>query len=141
MAQFGPYWEVAVLRHITGSQNMTQATWFIGLCTGAPLTAAGSNPALCECCTNTGGYTRVEIYTANWVAVSGSSPAVTYNSAAKTWATSTTSWGDISYVAIFNTTTINDGNVVAFATAAATKTIATGDQAVLGTQSLALQIT
>lgn len=141
MAQFGPYWEVAVLRNITGSQAMTQYTVYVGLCTAAPLTGAGSNPALCECATNTGGYTRVGIGTNQWVAVAGSSPAVTYNSAAFTWSTSTTSWGDISYVALFNTSTVNDGNVVAFATAAATKTIATGDQAVLGTQSLALQIT
>lgn len=141
MAQFGPYWETAILRHITGSQAMTQYTVWVGLCTAAPLTGSGSNPAVCECATNTGGYSRVGIATDTWGAVSGSSPANTYNSAAYTWSTSTTSWGDISYVALFNTATVNDGNVIAFATAAATKTIATGDQAVLGTSSLTLQIT
>lgn len=141
MAQFGPYWEVAVMRHITGSQNMTQLTVYVGLCTAAPLTAAGSNPALCECATNTGGYTRQGIGTNQWVAVSGSSPAVTYNSASFSWTTSTTSWGDVLYVALFNTSTINDGNVLAFATMPATKTIGTGDQAILGTQSLSLQLT
>lgn len=140
MAQFGPYWEVAVLRHITGSQAMTQYTVWVGLCTAAPLTGSGSNPAVCECAA-TMNYARVGIATNAWVAVAGSSPAVTYNSAAFTFNTATNNWGDVLYVALFNTQTVNDGNVVAFATMPATKTIATGDQAVLGTQSLALQIT
>lgn len=141
MGQFGTYWETQILKHITGQTSLTSHTFWMAACTAAPMTAAGTNVALGECQTNAASYARVAIATAAWTTVSGSSPAVVRNSAKISFATAASpGWGTISYLMIMNTSTLGQGEVLAWG-ACTNTAVGTGDTLALGTQSLALQIT
>lgn len=143
MGQFGTYWEQQILKHITNQTSMTQGTLWIGACTAAPMTAAGTNLALAECEPRaTANYARISINVpAGWTVVSGSSPAVVRNTSPITWLAATScAWGTIGWLAIFNTSTILTGEVLAWGTCTSVA-IGTGDTLTLGTQSLTLQLT
>lgn len=142
MGQFGTHWEQTILMHITGQTSLTQQTYWIAACTAAPMTGAGTNMALAECeGTATANYTRISINTAGWTTVSGSSPAVTRNTAPVIWQTATScAWGTIGWIAIMDTSTIGGGDVLAWG-ACTNTAVGTGDTLRIGTQSLSLQVT
>lgn len=138
---FGGYWQANILRQITGSQVMTQQTYWIAACTVAPMTAGGTNVALCEIQTVAGAYTRQAISTNMWQAVTGSSPATVANTAVINWTTAAgAAWGTVAYIAIFNTSTRGQGDILAWG-ACTNTVVATGDTLRIGTASLVISIT
>lgn len=143
MGQLGTYWEQNILRQITGSQVMTQQTYWLAACTAPPMTGGGSNVALMECQTNAGAYARVAVSTNMWQAVSGSSPAVARNTTVINWATAAgagAAWGTIAYIAMMNTSTRQQGDILAWG-ACTNTVVATGDTLRIGTASLTISIT
>lgn len=139
---FGGYWQVNILRTITGSQVMTQQTYWLAACTAAPMTAGGTNMALAECqATNTYAYTRYGLATSIWKAVSGSTPASVGNTTIINYNTATPgAWGTIAYLAIMNTSTVRTGDILAWGPCTNT-VVGTGDTLRIATGSLVLSIT
>src|SRR5512144_2436079 len=135
MGQFGTYGATQILKHLTSQTSLTQQTYWVGACTAAPMTAAGTNLALAECEPRaTANYTRIQLGTAAWTTVSGSSPAVVRNTTPITFLTATScAWGTIAYIALFNTSTILTGEVLAWG-ACTNTVVGTGDTLITGLQ-------
>lgn len=95
----------------TGSPTRPTA-WYIGLFTAAPGEAGGGT----EVAGN--AYVREAVT----FTVSGNTAS---NDAAIEWPTATGSWGTVTHVAVFDAST--SGNMLAYATLTAAKTISTGD--------------
>lgn len=115
---FSNFSENLVLNWIFTANTATRpTTWYVGLFTAAPGETGGGT----EVSTVSTGYAR---QTAAFT-VSGTAPTQATNSAAIEFPTATASWGTISHVAIFDAST--SGNMLAYATLGASKTIASGD--------------
>lgn len=95
----------------TGSPTRPTA-WYVGLFTSAPGEAGGGT----EVAGN--AYVREAVT----FTVSGNTAS---NDAAIEWPTATGSWGTVTHVAVFDAST--SGNMLAYATLTAAKTISTGD--------------
>lgn len=95
----------------TGSPTRPTA-WYIGLFTAAPGEAGGGTEV------SGGSYVRMAVT----FTVTGD---LATNSAAVEWPTATASWGTITHIAVFDALTT--GNMLAYATLTAAKTIASGD--------------
>lgn len=143
---FGGYWSSQLLKHILGQTTATQqqTTW-IALGTTTMWTAAGTGPSW-EC-SNDGGYARYPVGTNSLfeaVTVPGAGPytgSIATNTATLTISAGTTSnWGAVCMIALMNTATIGTGDVLAWATALATRTVLTGDQVLIAAGSLSIQL-
>lgn len=95
----------------TGSPTRPTA-WYVGLFTAAPGEAGGGTEV------SGGSYVRKAVT----FTVSGNTAS---NNAAIEWPTATGSWGTITHVAVFDAETT--GNMLAYASLTASKTISTGD--------------
>lgn len=105
--------ETRVLQWALTAGSPTRPTaWYIGLFTAAPGEAGGGTEI------SGGSYAR----TAATFTVSGN---LATTSAAVEFPTATASWGSITHAAIFDASTA--GNMLAYATLSAAKTIDTGD--------------
>ena len=105
--------ETRVLQWALTSGSPTRPTaWYVGLFTAAP--------------GETGGGTEVSgnAYVREAVTFTVSGDTAT-NNAAIEWPTATGSWGTITHVAVFDADT--SGNMLVYASLAASKTISTGD--------------
>lgn len=110
---FTNFLETEVLDHVFGGNAYTApGTLYTGLYTAAP--------------SDTGGGTELS---GNGYARQATAFTVTGNTASNTdaeeWATATGSWGTITHVGVFDAST--GGNLMAYGTLTASKTIATGD--------------
>jgi hypothetical protein len=110
---FTNFLETEVLDHVFGGNAYTApVTLYTGLYTAAP--------------SDTGGGTELS---GNGYARQATAFTVTGNTASNTdaeeWATATGSWGTITHVGVFDAST--GGNLMAYGTLTASKTIATGD--------------
>jgi len=140
---YGSRWQGQVLAYQLGQTTYTQQTYWVAMCSQTAWTAAGSS--IME--PSGGGYARYPIGTNsifNAVTVSTVGPtsgAVATNTATMTISAGTTSnWGDIGWIAIMDTSTIAAGNCLAWCTAAATRTVNTGDQVLIAAGSLTIQL-
>lgn len=105
--------ETRTLQWLFTTDSPTRPTaWYIGLFTAAP--------------GETGGGTEISgnAYAREAVTFTVSGNEAT-NNAAIEWATATGSWGTISHIAVFDAST--SGNMIAYASLTASKTIETGD--------------
>jgi hypothetical protein len=110
---FTNFLETEVLDHVFGGNAYTApGTLYTGLYTASP--------------SDTGGGTELS---GNGYARQATAFTVTGNTASNTdaeeWATATGSWGTITHVGVFDAST--GGNLMAYGTLTASKTIATGD--------------
>ena len=110
---FTNFLETEILDHVFGGNAYTApVTLYTGLYTAAP--------------SDTGGGTELS---GNGYARQATAFTVTGNTASNTdaeeWATATGSWGTITHVGVFDAST--GGNLMAYGTLTASKTIATGD--------------
>lgn len=104
--------------HAFGSTTFTKPSGlFVGLFTAAPGEAGGGT----EISTVATGYARQS----GAFTVSGNAPTQATNTAAIEFPTATASWGTVTHVALFDAST--GGNMLAYATLTASKTIASGD--------------
>ncbi len=106
---FSNYLEDKVLNHVFGGSAYTApSTLYIALLTSAPDdTSTGAN--ITEVSGSGTGYSRV---TASF-SVSGTAPTQASNSAELNWS-ATGSWGTVSHVAVLDSGTIGQGNVLAY---------------------------
>lgn len=105
--------ETRTLQWLFTTDSPTRPTaWYIGLFTAAP--------------GETGGGTEISgnAYARESVTFTVSGNEAT-NNAAIEWATATGSWGTITHIAVFDAST--SGNMIAYASLTASKTIETGD--------------
>jgi len=110
---FTNYLETELLDHVfAGNAYSSPAAVYVGLFTAAPGEAGGGTEV------SGGSYARQ----AGSFTVSGNTATT---SAAIEWPTATASWGTISHIAIFDAST--SGNMLAYASLSASKTIASGD--------------
>lgn len=115
MAAASDYLETQMLKWaLTGNTVTRPATWYIALYTAAPTDAGGGT----EVSTTGTAYARQTIA----FTVTGNSAT---NSAIITFPTATANWGTVTHIGIFDTLTA--GNLLYWGTAAASKTITTGD--------------
>lgn len=140
---YGSRWQGQLLKHQLGQTVFTQQTNWLALCSQTCWTAGGSS--IME--PTGGGYARYPIGTNSMfeaVTVSTVGPtsgAIATNTATLTISAGTTSnWGDIGWIAIMDTSTIGAGNCLAWCTAAATRTVLTGDQVLVAAGSLSIQL-
>lgn len=140
---FGGYWQNKILADRLGQQTATQQTLFLALGTAAVFTAATNTFEPYDAAT--AGYARYPIGT-NSMFETASVPAAYAGSVATNTATMTitagalSNWGDIGWIALMNTSTVGQGNVLAWCTAAATRTVLTGDQVLIAAGSLTIQV-
>jgi len=102
---FANYWENEILDHIFGKGSYSApANIYVGLSTANPGDDASglSEPS-------GGSYARIETSASDWTAASGGAIS---NSSKITFATSTATWGAITYVAIFDAA--SGGNMLAY---------------------------
>lgn len=112
MAAFTNYLETAALGHIFGGTAYTQPTLYLGLFTTAPDdTGAGTEV--------TGGSYARQTFT---MSVTGDTAS---NVGAIEFPTATAAWGTVAYVAVYDA--VSAGNMLCYATLAASKAIDTGD--------------
>lgn len=110
---FTNYLETELLDHVFGGNAYSSpAAVYVGLFTAAPGEAGGGTEI------SGGAYVR----RAGSFSVSGNTATT---SAAIEWPTATASWGTITHIAIFDASTA--GNMLAYASLSASKTIASGD--------------
>ena len=147
---FGGYWQSQILNSLVNNTTLTHTqTMWVALGTSAVFTAGGTNTfePFTAASAAGAGYARYGIGTGSCfeavtVPTAGSlSGAVATNTATLTISAGTTSsWGDIGWIAIMNTTTVGTGDVLAWCTAAATRTVSTGDQVLIAAGSLSIQV-
>ena len=105
--------ETTTLKWLLTADAVTRPTaWYIGLFTVAPSDAGGGTEV------SGGSYARKSVA----FTVSGN---LATNSAAVEFDVATADWGTITSVAVFDA--VSGGNMIAYATLTATKTIANGD--------------
>ena len=105
--------ETRVLQWALTNGSPTRPTaWYVGLFTAAPGEAGGGTEV------SGNAYTREAVT----FTVSGN---LATNDAAIEWPTATGSWGTITHVAVFDAET--SGNMLVYASLAASKSISTGD--------------
>ena len=143
MGNFGTYVQVAVLSQMFDSGTaLTGTTMFVGLLSAAPMSTTGSD-FVSE--PSAGGYARVAIGTASWqVVLSGTtsqSGSYLLNSANIVFPTSTSNWGTMAYIFASNTSLSGSGPLLWWCTAAASRSVLTGDTVTIGTQSLQVTLT
>jgi hypothetical protein len=110
---FTNFLETEVLDHVFGGNAYTApVTLYTGLYTAAPSDTGGGTELSGD------GYARQ----ATAFTVTGNTAS---NTDAEEWATATGSWGTITHVGVFDAST--GGNLMAYGTLTASKTIATGD--------------
>lgn len=140
---YGSRWQAQILKHQLGQTLYTQQTYWVSLCNSTCWTAAGSD-SVSEVSAG-GGYARYPIGTNSFFeAVTVPtlfSGAIATNTSTLTISAGTTSnWGDIGWIRIMDTSTIGAGNTLAWCTAAATRTVLTGDQVLIAAGSLSIQL-
>lgn len=105
--------ETTTLKWLLTADAVTRPTaWYIGLFTAAPSDAGGGTEV------SGGSYARKSVA----FTVSGN---LATNSAAVEFDVATADWGTITSVAVFDA--VSGGNMIAYATLTASKTIANGD--------------
>ena len=110
---FTNFLETEVLDHVFGGNAYTApVTLYTGLYTASPSDTGGGTEL------SGNGYARQ----ATAFTVTGNTAS---NTSAEEWATATGSWGTITHVGVFDAST--GGNLMAYGTLTASKTIATGD--------------
>ena len=110
---FTNFLETEILDHVFGGNAYTApVTLYTGLYTAAPSDTGGGTEL------SGNGYARQ----ATAFTVTGNTAS---NTSAEEWATATGSWGTITHVGVFDAST--GGNLMAYGTLTASKTIATGD--------------
>ena len=110
---FTNFLETEVLDHVFGGNAYTApVTLYTGLYTASPSYTGGGTELSGD------GYARQ----ATAFTVTGNTAS---NTSAEEWATATGSWGTITHVGVFDAST--GGNLMAYGTLTASKTIATGD--------------
>ena len=110
---FTNFLETEVLDHVFGGNAYTApGTLYTGLYTASPSDTGGGTELSGD------GYARQ----ATAFTVTGNTAS---NTSAEEWATATGSWGTITHVGVFDAST--GGNLMAYGTLTASKTIATGD--------------
>ena len=113
MSSFSDYLENKVLSHVFGGAAYTApATLYLALYTVAPTDAGGGTEV------SGGSYVRQSCA----FTVSGN---LATNTSAVEWPTATGSWGTVVAVGVFDAST--SGNLMAYGTLTASKTISTGD--------------
>ena len=110
---FTNFLETEILDHVFGGNAYTApVTLYTGLYTASPSDTGGGTEL------SGNGYARQ----ATAFTVTGNTAS---NTSAEEWATATGSWGTITHVGVFDAST--GGNLMAYGTLTASKTIATGD--------------
>jgi len=110
---FTNFLETEILDHVFGGNAYTApSNLYLGLYTAAPSDTGGGTEL------SGSGYARLAMA----MSVSGN---LATNSAAEEFATATGSWGTVSHVGVFDAAT--SGNLMAYGTLSASKTVATGD--------------
>ena len=105
--------ETTTLKWLLTADSVTRPTaWYIGLFTAAPSDAGGGTEV------SGGSYARKAVA----FTVSGN---LATNSAAVEFAVATADWGTITDIAVFDA--VSGGNMIAYATLTAAKTISNGD--------------
>lgn len=105
--------ETRVLQWVFTNGSPTRPTaWYLGLFTAAPGEAGGGTEI------SGGSYVREAVT----FSVTGDTAT---NTAAIEWPVATADWGTITHIAVFDASTA--GNMIAYASLTASKTIATGD--------------
>lgn len=113
---FTNYTEDLVLDWLLTNASATRPTsWFVALFTAAPGETGGGTEV------SGGSYAR----TAVTFTVSGTAPTLATNSGAVEFPAASGSWGTITHVAVFDASTA--GNMLAYASLTASKTIGSGD--------------
>lgn len=130
MGSFSNYLENAVINYLFSATALSSPTPWVALCNTDP-GEAGSTGA--EVSTTATGYNRIK--STNWVA--GSS-GYTYNASAVQYSTATGSWGTIQYFAIWDSSVA--GNMLAYSSLTANKTVAAGDSVVFSTGAISIQL-
>ncbi len=116
MAGFSDYLEDKVLKHVFGGSSFTAPSSFhVALFTSAPSDTGGGTEV------SGGSYAR-QTTTFN---VSGTSPTEATNAAAIEYPTATGDYGTVVAVGVFDAS--SGGNLLAYASLTASKTVATGD--------------
>lgn len=124
---FTTYTDNKLIDHLLGSATFTKpSTLYVALFVGNP--ASGGT----EISTSGSAYTRV---TSTFTIASN----VATNTAAIEWATATSAWGTIDWVAIYDAST--SGNQLVTAALSASKTIASGDVLRIPISSLSVTLT
>lgn len=111
---FSNYLEDKVLNHVFGGSAYTApTTLYIALLTSAPddtsTGVSGQSNSIAEVSGSGTGYTRKSAT----FTVSGTAPTQASNSAELNWS-ATGSWGTVSHVAVLDSGTIGQGNVLAY---------------------------
>jgi len=119
MGSFSNYWENEILDHLFGKGVYNPPTIWVGLSTADPAESGGG---LAEPSGN--GYVRVETSGSDWDAAAVGALA---NAAAIDFAEASGDWGEVTHFALFNAET--DGQMLAYGTLTASKTIGDGDTA------------
>lgn len=110
---FTNFLETEILDHVfAGAAYTAPSTIYLGLFTAAPGETGGGTEV------SGGAYDRKS-------AAFTTSGNTTSNSAAIEWDTASASWGTVTHVGVFDAATT--GNLMAYATLTASKTIASGD--------------
>lgn len=124
---FTTYTDNKLIDHLLGSATYTKpSTLYVALFVGNP--ASGGT----EISTSGSAYTRV---TSTFTIASN----VATNTAAIEWATATSAWGTIDWVAIYDAST--SGNQLVTAALSSSKTIASGDVLRIPISSLSVTLT
>jgi len=117
MSGFGDYWEDAILNHIFGKAGYAPGTIYVALSTAEPGDdGSGLNEPV------GGGYARVATSANDWNGASGGQIS---NVNDITFPQATSSWGTISYVALFDAS--EGGHLLAYGAVTVPKAIESGD--------------
>lgn len=131
MSAFTFYQENKVLNELINNLIPASMSMWLGLFSTAPTDASGGSEL-------TGG-NYIRVASGLWTTSTGSQGFVA-NAASITFATATIAWAAASTFAIFDASTSSAGNMIAWASLTAARTLATSDVAVFGIGSLTITL-
>jgi len=121
MGSFSNYTELKVLEHVVGKTSYTMPSVWAALCTADP-GEAGTGASMSEVA-NAGAYARVST-SAKWGAAAA---GLIENNAEIVFPEATASWGVVTHFTLVDSGTYGAGNMLAYGTLTASKTIDPGD--------------
>lgn len=129
MGSFTNYAECKILNNLCGNDTLGSTSMWVGLFTAAPADTSGGTEV------SGGSYARKT--SGAWATCTGSMGNVA-NVATVTFATASAAWGTVSHFALLDDSAT--GNMVAWATLTASRTISTNDVAVFAVGSLSITL-
>ena len=137
MSALSDFAENKLLDHVLGTTSFTApAKVYVGLHTSSPneSSSAATEIGGSAGASTTGGYSRIE---ATFAAASGGSCS---NNANITFATATSTYGTISHIGIYDSSTPGQGNLLLHGALDSSKTIETGDTFQISTGNLTVTL-